>query len=786
MKSRITLILLFCLLGLSVFAGVTLIQSGHGEQIWKRGEAWLQTTPGTGSGAMVRAKILFLLDLKAQHPALVFTGLALVGFVSVLLGLGLLKIFRNKRPAGVVPVHKRPAPPSETAVVLEKQEKEEISQMEKLVGFFLNIYRIQIGAPIQARARYALTPDPAPGGNRIYELAVKLGHKWKTRRMSIGPLGEDTGSKSKCFYVIYDSHLVVKIPPTKNLDYLKYIQDIEKEAEIASILAPRECVTPKVSVVLKRIHTFPQAANLSPEELEEKYIALSKNNSAFQKYLKIDNAFVFFMDLSTNFFLGSTLKDLHANPHKLVTEIMGNPDIIWDHQGFIGRYESRAWPICNRLQHIFSRLEYKIKRLAKLLEVTTPIHDYQLRKWFLRHLCKEWVQDRNEKYDPQFIKELNDLIAEEIATDHSAAEAYRETIRRYVAKTSFSRNRTPIENIVTNLVDLLHWLDSKGVALRDLKPDNLFIVGQPERYPDFLKAVDQFSIGVIDVETALALKPDNQDSLVQPLRAGTPLYATPSHLLANPVLEKHFGDLPRLFRLQDWYAMVAMIFRVITGRNLFRKSAKVFPVIVQTLKNFQAELEHRSEIVGAISNTFWQQASREFEREMLREQASLELITVSISKGMADILMTEIRRTIDLADRRLQALVDGQAYFKSARKRSFLLSATPEKIARQRKKWKVRTNQDDEKRLDSQAITAFLREVETIKSATKAKTEALDQLGRTFVKIDARQLMQLMFDTIHAHLYRDEWRDLTIGSLKPSQIGSPQRNQSHGDLVATV
>ena len=35
---------------------------------------------------------------------------------------------------------------------------------------------------------------------------------WAKRRMTIGPLGEESGSKSKCYYVIYDIHMVVKIP----------------------------------------------------------------------------------------------------------------------------------------------------------------------------------------------------------------------------------------------------------------------------------------------------------------------------------------------------------------------------------------------------------------------------------------------------------------------------------------------------------------------------------------------------------------------------------------------
>ena len=50
------------------------------------------------------------------------------------------------------------------------------------------------------------------GPNHIYELRVKHMEDWAKRRMTIGPLGEESGSKSKCYFVIYDVHLVLKTP----------------------------------------------------------------------------------------------------------------------------------------------------------------------------------------------------------------------------------------------------------------------------------------------------------------------------------------------------------------------------------------------------------------------------------------------------------------------------------------------------------------------------------------------------------------------------------------------
>ena len=79
---------------------------------------------------------------------------------------------------------------------------------------------------------------------KVFELGIKGNNDWISRRMSIAPLGEDSGSKSKCFYVIYDTHMVVKIPPEPVTDVAKYIRDIRREVQITSQLAPVACIVP--------------------------------------------------------------------------------------------------------------------------------------------------------------------------------------------------------------------------------------------------------------------------------------------------------------------------------------------------------------------------------------------------------------------------------------------------------------------------------------------------------------------------------------------------------------
>jgi hypothetical protein len=108
-----------------------------------------------------------------------------------------------------------------------------------------------------APARFSMTPASANKKMKVFELGVKGNSDWLTRRMSVGPLGEDTGSKSKCFYVIYDTHMVVKIPPVPVTDMVKYVRDIRREVQIAAQLSPVACIVPMVSVVLKKLKRCP-------------------------------------------------------------------------------------------------------------------------------------------------------------------------------------------------------------------------------------------------------------------------------------------------------------------------------------------------------------------------------------------------------------------------------------------------------------------------------------------------------------------------------------------------
>ena len=105
---------------------------------------------------------------------------------------------------------------------------------------------------------------------------------------------------------------------------------------------------------------------------------------------------------------------------------------------------------------------------------------------------------------------------------------YRKLALDQAREASFKRN-LPVRNaLVTNLLDLLQWQGKRRVAIRDLKPDNLFVSGDPSRYPLFLSSAQDFSVGLIDLETAIICPDSPETPYPQPQLGGTPTYATPS------------------------------------------------------------------------------------------------------------------------------------------------------------------------------------------------------------------------------------------------------------------
>jgi serine/threonine protein kinase len=287
---------------------------------------------------------------------------------------------------------------------------------------------------------------------------------------------------------------------------------------------------------------------------------------------------------------------------------------------------------------------------------------------------------------------------------------------------------------------LLAHLHEKKVAMRDLKPDNLLVAGAKDKYPGFLAYPKEYKIGLIDVETAVLL-PKSGKGVGQPPLGGTPQYATPSHFFDNNLLGRHYDDLTTVLHLQDWYAIIAIIYRVTTGLPLFEKTARMLPGIIKTM---QTSKGREMEYFYSANEAFWNSAVGEFKEKMTQSQEALRSLNVQIfakAKKMFRETVSDARQHI--ADE-IDQLVNSQNLPMSAKDRQLLISSSYQKTKDLRQKWEIGPIAM-KKKIDKSRVILLLRDLEELKLQLEGQTETLQLLDQPAPEIPAHKLMEFMF-----------------------------------------
>ncbi|MBT8406059.1 MAG: hypothetical protein KJP05_01260, partial [Deltaproteobacteria bacterium] len=627
------------------------------------------------------------------------------------------------------------APASREAVPL--MDDPDLEVKESIVNFFLNVYKHRLRALPNSPAEFRLVDSQSFAPNCIYELRVMTGDDWQSRRMTIGPIGEDTGSRSKCFYVIYDHHLVIKIPPNPISDLSRYLEILKNERRIAEQLAMKECIIPTASVVLKLIQRISDKADLSPEEREGDYMKLLSIFSELQKYLRIGNTFAFFMDLSKYYFLGHIIQSFHDVEKRVHDEISRQAEVVGDFLKFEDRYGRQNIPAFLETEKLYARYESEIKKLAKQFKMSSSLPQNQTKKWFLTHLVGNRVTEVEKGFDAQFIIELNRLIDSLISENYAAIKSCRENISKSIHESAFTRNKAYMEGIITNLLELLAHLKLTGVAMRDLKPDNLLVAGNKEKYPSFLAYPKEYKIGLIDVETAVIYSSSGARALHQPPLGGTPQYATVSHLFTNLQLKHFYKNLSMILHLQDWYAVVAMIYRTITGLPLFEKTARILPTMISAIRELGAE---KVEQFHNVNQVFWSSSVSEFKEKIKKRKQRLGTLNISIldqaRKMFKESASSEKREIAE----EMQHCLSSSNIQLSDKDQKFLLSCSYENTIQLRKKWENRTETQATQKLENFHIISLLQELEELKLPLETQEEMLRLLDDSEPQIPADAL----------------------------------------------
>jgi serine/threonine protein kinase len=667
-----------------------------------------------------------------------------------------VRLAKGRRPVIEKPV--RTQTESENEMVPPDNESEGITQ-EDIINYFLNLFGRQIGATPEAPMSAKFLVEKSSGTNYVYELRIQHRGDWLRRRMSIGPLGDEAGSKSKCFYVIYDVHLVVKIPVKPITHFDAYIESIKREGHIVDKLAPKECIIPRVSVVMNLINKLSESDVLPAEKLEDKYVQWLRRNTDYQKYLKIKNTFVFFMDFSKYYFLSHIVDNLHDAKDAIAQEIIENAETIFDSQKFRGRYGKAKESIGIEIRQVYNYCQAAIRQFLTDSGVASNISMYRIQSWFLLHLGGKAVSTKEAGFSENIVKELNLLIQLTFSKHLDAVNAYRETITEYVNKIRFEQNKPQMAGIITNLLDLLAWLRTKRIAMRDLKPDNLLVAGDPSKFPFFLMNADGYELGIIDVETAVDFEKSKYRQIKQPLLGGTPFYATPSHFFSNGVIGSAFHNLAKILHLQDWHAIMVMIFKTVTGELMFEKTARLFADIRNKIKLGQMEGMLETEIVADISRVFWRSALLEFQVKMNQKANALKSIFFTLPENAKEMFNHVVVKDISATDEKIKQCIlnNAQSFFENPQSHDLLLKASPEKINQLRLEFENKIKAMPHAPAHHAGAIPFLKYLNILKLHSEQQKQLLKRLTQPGLKLSAYTLLGFMFNNLYKSMCREEW-----------------------------
>jgi hypothetical protein len=648
-------------------------------------------------------------------------------------------------------------------------------EQQHIIDFFLNIYRHQmrgIRRPAQFRC---LEPARGPGAEAIYELRIKQEDGWRSRRMSLGPLAEESGSKSRCFKVIYDELLVVKLPPKPIADFEAYLQHLRREQETAARLSPDvECVTPTVSAVLRKLPDFAGEADRSPAEFEDFCLQRLRESPGHQQYLKVGGQFAFFMNLSQNAFLGAVIGTMHDLRNRLAEELVGQGPLLDNPVGFEETYGRDNIGVFFDLQEALTACDERVGELLSRRGMAEEIPLFRRRQWFLRAIAERPPDPAGDGLPADLAAEVEGVLASALASHQAAVARYRSVIRVHVFYQLLGQNRTAMGGLVANLLELLSILREKGIAMRDLKPDNVFLAGDVSVSPALLASPGEYAIGLIDFETAADFRPPD-GVISQPMLAGTPSYATPSHLFRNDLLAALFGDLGRVLHLQDWQAVSSMIFNVVTGRRLARETGKLIPEIMKIIRHSFRKNLSRPEVFKICSRVFWFNATTEFRRKLKTYRPVLQEVRVEIPLRARRMLRDELYFLRSESVKRARRLVRGQGLFRSEESRRSLLRATPEAVARYRRAWEAGNGMPRTTPETRRQLLEVLRTLERYKIEQGRRAESIALLEKRRPTLTTFEILEIMFNVVLNAMYRPEWGRLAedVGDIQLDEARKP-------------
>jgi serine/threonine protein kinase len=619
-----------------------------------------------------------------------------------------------------------------------------MTDIEQIVKFFLHIFQRQfdVSEQMEGSAEFRLILSDSHSA-QIYELRVKQLSEWKTRRMSIRRIGDSVVSKSTCYVVTYDDLLVIKIPSYPLADFNTYLENIHIELEVAKRLSPRVyCLVPTISAICQKV---PDLASRIPENIpgiERAYVDLLIKEPRYQSYLKIGDRFAFFMNLSKHPFFNQVIERIHGDKKWLQEEMFKNSSAFQSSEAFQTVYGIQAAHLYKQTHEIIKDFSRKVDAMATLYGNESIIPDYQKQEWMFAALANKTIHLEPGEITSECCEDIPHLLSAMIQENKQWADEFRKTVSIHIRQKNFQKNRTRIEALVVKILELIYRLKESRIAIRDLKPDNILVMGAMGDVYAYLTDPNKYDLGLIDLETAIDFHHGKPGDIRQPMLAGTSVYMTPSHIFKNKVLMDVFGKgFPRVFYMQDWYSAIGMIHDVIIGRWLFKNTSRLIPEISRARKKSIKNGTPMKEVFSSMSRTFWKSAEKELSTAIEKNREKFQLIQLMLPEHIADMFKEELENEKLM----LKGLIRQYALEFFPKNAQNLMAAPFEEIKLQRKKLEKEANDTQPSSDIHPPVVEMLKRIETLKLNLK-KSKGCEAIIQK--PISGEDLLKFMFQRV--------------------------------------
>jgi len=607
-------------------------------------------------------------------------------------------------------------------------------------------------------------------GFNVFRLMLKQGRERQKRNISIKPLGEAGKSKSSVFLVKYDDNIVVKVPPLMSPinSLAEFLEAIKKENKIKERLKPRVAIVPGLAVIMKKVVKFKGFSKASAQQLEAPCAKRLAKEPKLQKYFQIDNDFVLFLNLSSYRLAIDVIEDVVERKvdkvEKDLTYLVRN---IRDYHLIEEEFGG----------DIFSLYEWAEKFIVSIRGISDRhLSDHELAKIFRIFLANKKVKADSTFHNlaPETIKEINNFLVGRRKESLDNISTLRKIIEKHVFHGGSWNGADVIKSLIIKKLELLAFLEKKGLVIKDMKSDGLLIVPK-DPTANFTTTIDtgEFDFGLLDVEYGTFWKDTNGkpfpvDRIEQPGCAYTPRIGTITHIFFNSILSDALGNnLGRIFKLQDWYAGINFIYQAATlykftkGERIFQKTGANLNRLVEKIAS-KAGKQQPVEIFKELSLGFWNVALEEFSEKIKADKEFLVKESIVLPKTVCAMFVREIEIGIKDVFSCIKNLLASNKYI-NQKQRNFLIQCNSSQIEKLLKVWGKK-----EKNRRASSIVELLKTLLPLRVSLERKARTKVFFAKSKVTILVYQLLRIMFNLVCNGMYKSEWGELRL-DIKPVQ-----------------